>query len=299
MALLDPSDYNLNLSVIKHNKAVKKRLSQESLDEIVEKHNKWLSDPEHNKDSFAFICQSDLSGLSLKGCCLNQALFINCLLAGTDFQGASLQNAVFEDADLSEANFSNADCNQACFTGVNLYKAKFYKAFLGQADFNNADLRSANFMEACLPKAQFNGATLVNASFAYGKAIAASFIGANLEHASFLRTWLDRALFKKASLDNTKFIQSCLDSAVLDEQIVQISTLHSRSIDIVYKVSSRLILSSVWNHYNEGTLAEFETFINESEELDSFLKKDLQFAVSYLKSLSDESEVNKDLFSSF
>ncbi len=83
-------------------------MEQEKLQEILEKHKKWLNDEEGGE-------RADLYGANLRGAYLHEA----------DLYGANLRGAYLHGADLREANLRGAD-----LSGANLHEANLHGADL-------------------------------------------------------------------------------------------------------------------------------------------------------------------------
>lgn len=88
-------------------------MTKEQLDEILEKHKKWLNDEPGGERA--------------------------------DLRGASLQKADLRGANLWEANLREAD-----LWGADLWRADLWEAILREANLWEADLRRANLWEADL-----------------------------------------------------------------------------------------------------------------------------------------------------
>ena len=111
-------------------------LSKEELQEILEKHKKWLTGKDGGE-------RADLRGADLRK---------------ADLRGADLRKADFRGADLREADFRGADFRWAVFIKANFRKADLRGADLRwtlfrEADFRWADSRGADFSEVNLRNA--------------------------------------------------------------------------------------------------------------------------------------------------
>ena len=94
-------------------------MTTEKLNEVLEKHKKWLYDEEGGE-------RADLSNADLRNAALRYA----------DLSYADLSDADLSDADLSDADLRNADLSYAD---------------LRNADLRNADLRNADLDYSVLP----------------------------------------------------------------------------------------------------------------------------------------------------
>ena len=105
-----------------------------NLNEILEKHLKWLNDENGGE-------RADLCGADLRGANLYRADLRGADLRGADLSGADLRGATLYRADLRGANLSGAD----------LYRADLYRADLRGAEI---ELMLANkFYPICCPEA--------------------------------------------------------------------------------------------------------------------------------------------------
>ena len=127
-------------------------LSKEELQEILEKHKKWVLGETGGK-------RADFRGTDFRGADLS-----GVDLSGADFRGADLREADFSETDLSGADFSGADLRKTDFRGADLREADFSGADLREVDFRGADLREADFRGVDLRGVNFSGADFREAS---------------------------------------------------------------------------------------------------------------------------------------
>ena len=106
-------------------------MTKSELNEILEKHRKWLNDEEGGEK--ANLRRADLSGANLSEANLSEA----------DLIGANLSEADLRRADLRRANLSEADLIGADLSGADLRRANLSEADLRQANLNGADLSGA------------------------------------------------------------------------------------------------------------------------------------------------------------
>ena len=119
-------------------------MEQEKLQEILEKHRKWLNDEEGGER--ADLCEADLRGADLRGANLRVADLRDANLRVADLRDANLREADLREADLRDANLRGADMPGADLRGANLRGAD-----LCEADLREADLCGANLDFSCLP----------------------------------------------------------------------------------------------------------------------------------------------------
>ncbi len=106
-----------------------KKISQEELNEILEKHQKWLND--ENGGERADLRNADLRGADLR----------SAELRGADLRDANLSGADLRSAELRDANLSGADLSGADLSGADL----------SGADLRSAELKGADLDYSCFP----------------------------------------------------------------------------------------------------------------------------------------------------
>ena len=116
-------------------------MTKEQLDEILEKHKKWLNDEPGGE-------RANLFGANLRG----------ADLFGANLRGADLFGANLRGADLFEADLFRADLFRANLRGANLRGADLRGADLRGADLCGANLRGAHLQGANLWGADLRGA---------------------------------------------------------------------------------------------------------------------------------------------
>ena len=148
-----------------------KKITQEELNEILEKHKKWLEDNEVGER--ADLSVANLSGANLSVANLSVADLSGANLSRADLSGANLRWANLRVADLRWANLSGADLRGADLSGANL----------SVADLSGADLSVANLRWANLSVADLSGANLSGADLRGANLSGADLSGANLSGA--------------------------------------------------------------------------------------------------------------------
>lgn len=125
-----------------------RKLTNEELQTILEKHKKWLNREEGGERANlhrADLCKANLAGANLAGADLTMANLTGANLAMADLTGADLNLANLAGANLCKANLCRTDLYRA-----NLYRADLYRADLCEANLHGADLREATLCEANL-----------------------------------------------------------------------------------------------------------------------------------------------------
>ena len=128
-------------------------MTKEQLNEILEKHKKWLNDEPGGERADlreADLWEADLRGASLRGANLWGADLWEANLWEADLRGANLQGASLRGANLWRANLWGADLWEADLRGADLWRADLREADLREADLRRADLQKADLWRADL-----------------------------------------------------------------------------------------------------------------------------------------------------
>ena len=124
-----------------------KKISQEGLKEILEKHSLWLLEKEGGERANLKgidLCDTDLRGIDLCDTDLRGANLCNADLRYTSLCNADLRGANLEGADLEEANLKGADLRGVNLRGVNLEGIK-------------TDINTIGYSLACPEEGSFIG----------------------------------------------------------------------------------------------------------------------------------------------
>ena len=138
-------------------------MTKSELDEILEKHKKWLNDEEGGEKANlngADLSGMDLIGVNLRGANLAEANLNEASLRIADLSKVNLYKANLREADLRGAVLSNANLSEADLRLAKLCRANFSEAYLFGASFCEADLREANLHGAFLHKVDLREANL-------------------------------------------------------------------------------------------------------------------------------------------
>ena len=157
-------------------------MNQIELNDILEKHRKWLRDEEGGE-------RVDLSYANLRGVDLRDA----------NLRGADLRGADLRDANLRGANLRGVDLRDANLRDANLRGANLSYADLSYANLRYADLRDANLRGVYLRDANLRGANLSYADLSY-----ANLRGANLRGVYLRDANLSYASLRGVDLSNIK-----------------------------------------------------------------------------------------------
>lgn len=127
-----------------------KKITQEELNVIIEKHQEWLKNSANGE--YADLSNTDLSDTDLR--------YANLSFANLNF--ANLKDAYLKNAILSNVTLINTNLNNA-----NLSFADLSNADLRYADLKDADLRYANLSNSNLRFTDLSGTNLSNADGIY------------------------------------------------------------------------------------------------------------------------------------
>jgi hypothetical protein len=140
------------------------------LREILDRHQKWLSEDDGGKRadlSEGNLHNTDLSGAELAFANLSGAYLVNANLSGaklrcTDLSGADLRGANLRGAVLDRTNLSGARLLNADLCNATLYRANLFNAIM-----HGADLRGARIDFLCWPLAWHGVRAKVDDRFVY------------------------------------------------------------------------------------------------------------------------------------
>ena len=127
-------------------------LSKEELQEILEKHKKWLTGKDGGER--ANFRGADLRGVNFRETDLREADLSWANLREADLRRADFRRADFRRADFRRADLSWANLRRADLSGADLRRADLREAYLRGADLREADL---NFPIACPESGSFIG----------------------------------------------------------------------------------------------------------------------------------------------
>ena len=137
-----------------------RKVSQDELDVILEKHKEWLNDKRYGKRadlSYFDLSHANLSNANLRSsdlCCAN--------LSHADLSNANLHSSDLCYANLTHVNLRNADLQFSYLKNANLRKSNLTYgslrfAFLSNVDLTGANLRGADLCETTLIGAKLDG----------------------------------------------------------------------------------------------------------------------------------------------
>ena len=191
--------------------------------------------------------------------------------------GISLRGADLEDAYLHRANLKGADLREA-------YLAN---AILTKADLGNALLRNANVCYANLKGASLKGASLINADLVGANLTKANLTKANLTKADLREANLTKADLREANF--TKVVFDCdhtfcdinLRGAITDKKYIQVACIGSRRGITTYCFDDDIVYCGCF----EGSLAEFESKVEDTHKYNPCCLKEYREFINYIKRL--------------
>ena len=134
-----------------------RKISKEELDEILEKHKKWVNSK--NDGEKADLRGADLQCIDLRCADLHCADLRGADLHCADLRGTDLRGTDLRDTNLCGAILQFADLTNATLSGT----------ILNGADLGEADLRFANLQYANLNHVNLQGAKLSHANLKYAE----------------------------------------------------------------------------------------------------------------------------------
>jgi uncharacterized protein YjbI with pentapeptide repeats len=172
-------------------------ISKEQLDDIVEKHQLWLSSSGEQGE------KARLYGLILEDVVLDEKDLREADLSGSSLWCASLRFVKLDGACLDNTILVKTDLSNASLKAVNATNAKFSEANLFHANLEGAILQDADFSHANLSSAFFNGATLDGANLAFATADEVIGQSASCKGTNFQRASLSKSDFLKSDLSES------------------------------------------------------------------------------------------------
>ena len=126
-------------------------MTKEQLNEILEKHKKWLNDEPGGEGANLWgvnLREADLRRADLQKADLREADLRRANLRGANLWGANLRGADLREADLWRVNLQGADLQGADLREADLREADLWRADLREADLRGANLWGTNLREA-------------------------------------------------------------------------------------------------------------------------------------------------------
>ena len=153
-----------------------------SLEEILDKHEKWLNGEEDGE-------KADLNGVDLSYVDLSYVVLRGADLRGSNLKGAYLRRSDLRNSDLKDTNLKYAylkdiDLSYANLMGANLSYTNLKDANLKDTNLRDADLRGANLRDADLCGADLRLVDLSYADLSYANLTNTNLGGSNLTNAN-------------------------------------------------------------------------------------------------------------------
>lgn len=241
------------------------------MDNILEKVNQELTDPNNTKDTLSDPLIGRIQALAqgfqpyqfLDGDSLTKPLspergqFLLALVnSGIDTITLKkiYEQASFEKAFLQEVVWKNSYLKQAILNGANLERAKFFNINLEMANLNGANLSEVNFRKVNLKDATLIHTKLEKAYLGGGNLIGTFLTGADLTEADFSGAIINRASLNSANLTKTNFREADLTGANLGNSILKETNLSNSKLNgIILEDSTFLTKIKNWEvvGYNE------------------------------------------------
>ncbi|CAM4799137.1 unnamed protein product [Rotaria magnacalcarata] len=172
-----------------------------------------------------------LSGISLVGASLNNAIFVGQNVSGADFTRAQLHKATFSGADCRNAIFKEASMVDTNFTKLHGINSTFERANMSYVDMSQAILSFSTFTNVYMFKANLSRSDCSNVTFTDTIMVESNFNASNLSSASFHGVDLTRADFHKANNRNIKVNVSFLQSRINEAIFANATFTQSRFIE--------------------------------------------------------------------
>ncbi len=222
-------------------------ITTEELEEILEKHKKWLNNDESGEK--ADLRETNLSGADLRGTDLRQADLRETNLSGADLQGTDLRYASLLRADLNSTDLRYAS--------------------LLRADLSSSDLRYASLLGASLRCADLRGANLNSSALQCANLYCANLYCADLREADL----------RGANLYGTDL------RCVYRPWLAYAGNIGSRRSETLYFADYDNVRCGCWNNYRGGTLDEFKLRIDKVYSADSENEEYQRYRIEYLSAI--------------
>ena len=157
------------------------KMSQEELDAIIEKHEKWLSgDPDGER--------AELSGFMFDRLDLSSRNLTRIVLRNCHFRMCNITKSRLIDSDFTESDFRFCDLSFANMRGCSMHNTGAESSDFDHCDFDASDMSSCMFARCSL--------------------LVSSFRGSNLTFTRFLECSLYECVFGHNDMSHSKF-KSC------------------------------------------------------------------------------------------
>ena len=250
-----------------------RKISKNELEEILEKHKKWLNNKDGGEQ--ADLRSTDLSYADLSGIDLRCSYLQYADLRGTDLSGANLQYAGLNNADLQYADLQCANLKGANLQKINLQFVDLSNANLSGTDSQKADLQYANLQCTDLKGAYLRFANLSVADLS----------GADLSDVDLRYVNLKDTNLSDANLQGAELFYANLKGAERP-WLVYMGSIGSRRAETLYFADYDIVHCGCWNDYKGGTLAEFEARVDETYPADIENEEYQRYRTEYLLAIN-------------
>ena len=124
-------------------------MTQAELNEILEKHKKWLNNEPGGER--ANLSGSDLSCSNLSRCNLSRCNLSHCNLSACDLCGSNLRGCDLRGSDLRGCNLRGCNLRGSDLRGCDLSGSDLRGCDLSGSNLSGSDLRGCNLDFSCLP----------------------------------------------------------------------------------------------------------------------------------------------------
>ena len=134
-----------------------RKITEQELKEILEKHEKWLNGEEGGSRadlSYANLTNVNLTNANLYNANLYNASLYRANLTNANLTNVNLYNVNLYNANLYRANLTCANLSYVILDKANLSYANLYNTNLYNTNLSNVDLENANLYNANLDKSE-------------------------------------------------------------------------------------------------------------------------------------------------
>ncbi len=201
-----------------------KKLSQNELNDILEKHQLFLTD-------------SSLEDAQI-------AVFENVILDNLDFSGTNLSRAVFvKNVVASFSNFNKTTIEHVNFEKVLLKQCSFDEAAIIQSIFSSVE--NCSFKECQILQACFDRASIKESNFS----------GSEIDMCNFVNTDITRTEFTNCYLKHTDFdCSQLLEIDFSSARVIKLCGFNELRVFLLSKLPDSVSFSMMKNDLSEGIL---------------------------------------------
>lgn len=146
-------------------------MDQKELDEILEKHRKWLASEPDGERAVVNDCDMhglDLSDRHLRGCDLSFCDMSHCDISGSDLSECEMTQCILNYSNLSYSDMHESDIYNCELIGCNMHDSDMRDCDMIECDMRNSDLRNSNLSNSRLRNSNLGGCLMVGCNLAHG-----------------------------------------------------------------------------------------------------------------------------------